>query len=306
VEATYRPARRGLVWPILIVLLGIVFLLSNLGLISLNIWELLWWLWPIILIAIGLELLIGRRSMIGTVIVLLLTVVAIAIGAQAVGRTAGPVTGAETIVQPLGSATQAQIMLGLDAGDLTIRPLRDSANAIEATVDRRRNETLTRTQDAVGDTIIFGLNVDRSGPNISPPWGSTGTKTWLVLINPAVAAEIAAHTGAGAVTFDLAQLNVTRFEVTTGAGTATITLPAEGRLNGTIRTGAGEIAINVPEGMAVRVHGSTGLGSTDVPPGYQQQDGTWTSPGYASAANRADIEISTGVGAITIREVTVP
>ena len=62
--------RRGpdLFWPIILIGAGIIFLLSNLGVITGNPWPILWNLWPVLLIVIGLDILFGRRSMLGGLI----------------------------------------------------------------------------------------------------------------------------------------------------------------------------------------------------------------------------------------------
>ncbi len=54
--------RVGLVWPVILISAGMMFLLNNLGLLSWNVWGTLWRLWPVLLIAAGLDILIGRRS----------------------------------------------------------------------------------------------------------------------------------------------------------------------------------------------------------------------------------------------------
>jgi hypothetical protein len=43
-------------------------LLSNLGFVSWESWNLVWRLWPLLLIGLGVELLIGRRSTLGAIV----------------------------------------------------------------------------------------------------------------------------------------------------------------------------------------------------------------------------------------------
>ena len=58
-----RPYRRGsIVWPVVLICLGGVFLLTNLGVISGDVWPRMLQLWPLLLVAIGIDLLLGRRS----------------------------------------------------------------------------------------------------------------------------------------------------------------------------------------------------------------------------------------------------
>jgi len=53
--------RRGLVWPLLLISLGLVFLLANFGLIGPVSVIALLSLWPLILIIIGIDVAVGRQ-----------------------------------------------------------------------------------------------------------------------------------------------------------------------------------------------------------------------------------------------------
>ena len=49
----YRTGPR-LFWPIILIGVGVIFLLNNLGVITGSPWEVIWRLWPVLLIALGL------------------------------------------------------------------------------------------------------------------------------------------------------------------------------------------------------------------------------------------------------------
>ena len=53
---------RSLFWPLVLIGVGVIWLLGNLGVISWTNLTVLFRLWPLLLIAIGLDLLIGRQS----------------------------------------------------------------------------------------------------------------------------------------------------------------------------------------------------------------------------------------------------
>jgi len=63
-----RRHRGGFVWPIVLILVGAIFLLNNLGLIEDVTWNSLWQLWPLIFLAIGLDGLLRRNEIVGPVI----------------------------------------------------------------------------------------------------------------------------------------------------------------------------------------------------------------------------------------------
>ncbi|MEO0265827.1 MAG: DUF5668 domain-containing protein [candidate division WOR-3 bacterium] len=65
--------RKGSVWlGVIFILLGILFMLKNLGLFSESVWSYLWKFWPLILILIGLEILISNRILRGIIVLMFL------------------------------------------------------------------------------------------------------------------------------------------------------------------------------------------------------------------------------------------
>ncbi|MBC7250601.1 MAG: hypothetical protein H5T62_09990 [Anaerolineae bacterium] len=67
---TRRSRRRppSVFWPLMLIGVGVVLLLANLGYLPWQAWSVLWRLWPLLLVALGIDLLIGRRSVLGAII----------------------------------------------------------------------------------------------------------------------------------------------------------------------------------------------------------------------------------------------
>lgn len=69
----YRRAHRGPhIGGFVILFVGIVFLLNNLGLLPWVVWDQLWRFWPVIIILIGLQMLLGRSFASRIIITLLI------------------------------------------------------------------------------------------------------------------------------------------------------------------------------------------------------------------------------------------
>lgn len=62
-----RKDRPSFIWPIILITVGVVFLLSNLGFLGDDVWENIWRFWPIIFIAIGIDSLLRRNEIAGPV-----------------------------------------------------------------------------------------------------------------------------------------------------------------------------------------------------------------------------------------------
>ncbi len=59
--------KQGLLWPFILIAVGLVFLFQNLGLLGTNIWSTLLQLWPLLLILIGISDLIRTQRIVGPV-----------------------------------------------------------------------------------------------------------------------------------------------------------------------------------------------------------------------------------------------
>ena len=300
-QATQPPIRRpSLIGPMILIGLGILFLLGNLGFTTWSIWEALLRLWPVLLIAGGLEIIVGRRNAWAAWLIALLAVALLIAGAVLLpGRTGGAILTADTITQPLGTAERANIDIGFGAGTLTVASLNDETNLVAADLQRRSGEEIRQDFRLDGDTAIFTLRSENR-----TPWLSQAGRgpTWDIRLNESVPTQLTIATGAGQSTLDLRQLQLTHLAVSTGAGQTFITLPARGVLDAKVSTGAGQTVITIPSGMAARIQVSAGIGSKEVQGTYQRDGDRYLSPNYASATNRVDLEVSGGVGSIVVRQ----
>lgn len=300
-QAAQQPARRpSLLGPIILIGLGILFLLGNLGMNTWNIWEALIRLWPVLLIAGGLEVIVGRRNAWAAWLIALLTVALLVAGVFLLsGRAAGTILAADTITQPLGTAERATVDIGFGAGALTLSSLDDETNLVSANLQRRSGEEIRQDFRMAGDTAIFTLRSENRTPWLSQ---SGRGPTWDIRLNQSVPTDLKIATGAGQSTLDLRQVQLTHLAVSTGAGQTLITLPERGVLDAKVSTGAGQAIITIPSGMAARIHVSAGIGSKEVRGNYQRDGDRYVSPNYADATNRVDLEVSGGVGSIVVRQ----
>jgi hypothetical protein len=301
-----RPPRRGgLVGPAILIGLGIVFLLNNLGVLDWTVWETLLRLWPVLLIAIGLDLMIGRRSALGSLLIvaLLFGVMAVTVWASGAWLSGGTRLTSQTISQPLGTATRADVDVRMGAGTLRVDAQAQPAGLIEGTVAQGPRDQVMRDFSVSGDTATFKLyNNSRSAWGL-PFTGQEGVQlAWDLRLNPDTPTRLHLDTGAGMAILNLARLRVTDLEVNTGVGQTTLTLPQQGRVQARINGGIGETTVIIPAGMSARIEATTGLGQVSVLGNYQRQDKVYIAPNYATADDRVDLIVKGGIGSITIRQ----
>jgi hypothetical protein len=302
VDSLYR--REGVAGAVFWIGLGIIFLLGNLGVFAYNSWQVIFALWPILLIAIGLDIAIGRRSTLGAVVAMGITIAILAgsllfLGA---GTTTGQTLPGDQISQPAQGATQAQEQIQPATGSLRIAAFssgEDPQNLIEGQLRKYRGETVRSEYSVDGTTGNYRLYSSGISfvyvPNGSQGWG------WDLAMNPAIPVDLQVSIGAGDAILDLSELKINGLKVSMGVGQTTVTLPAEGSFNGDLSGAIGELVVVVPSGAAVRIETTPALGATDAAPGFEKTDHVYTTPGYSSAANKIDLKVSLAIGKITIK-----
>lgn len=294
----------GIVGPVLLIGAGIFFLLSNLGIITANFWDVAWRLWPIVLIAIGLDLLIGRRSIWSSLIVLVVTVGVLAAGffwLIANDGLAGD-TVSETISQPLSGAESAEVDINFGVGRVTLDALPAEADELIAgTIAIPEEIRVEQSFNMDGDVATYRLQTEGT-VRAAPFFGDSSNRwRWDLQLNRDVPLNLSVDTGVGETALDLRQLTLESLNVDTGVGQTTVTLPGRGRLEATISGGVGELTVELPAGVPARIQADTGLGGTNVEGDFEQQGNVYISPNYEDAPDRISLTLSAGVGQVNVR-----
>jgi hypothetical protein len=266
--------RSSLLWAVILILIGVLLLLNNLRIINVDVWGLMG---PLFLVALGLWILWGILSG---------------------GRTAD----AEEAVIPLEGAVQARVHIYYGAGRLRVDagagPGQLAAGTFGGGLDCR-----TRRD---GDTLDVEMRVGAGRfPHLAIPWVRWRGQAlgWWFGLNREIPLSLDFRTGAGDTRLDLADLRVSDLRLQTGASATDLTLPSKaGHTRVDIRAGAASVMIHVPSGVAARVRARGALASVRVDrQRFPRAGNVYQSPDYDSAANKADIDIETGVGSISVR-----
>lgn len=304
-----RQHHGGFVWPILLIGAGVIFLLSNLGVIDWRVWTSILRFWPLLLIAVGLDILVGRRFPLGSILLglLLIAFLAAAVGGvlpQFSTASAARVDRTETISQALDGAERATVRIKFGAGEFNLAALPEgSTKLIEGTADLSRGEQLTQdfgNQGGVPTYVLESSGSWSAGPDIF----GDGGKAWVLGLNRDVAVDLVVDAGAGESVLDLGGLNLRRFDLDGGVGQATLKLPSEGRYDMKIDGGVGQVIVMVPQGLAVRVQVDGGLGGVSTQGRFSRQGDVYVVGDPATAENRAMIEIQGGIGQVVLKALS--
>lgn len=298
-DGFYR--REGFVGSALLLGIGAVFLMSNLGYWNISSWELLLRFWPVLLIALGLDILIGRRSgVIGVLGVLLgLGLVAAILALMLLIPLGVGAVEAQPVSQPLQGVTRASVTV-LDAvGELNLGAGAGSGRLVEGQVTASSPTEVRQEFTLNGGQGIYRL--ERQGPSAFYPLvGGAGRGRWELHLTPAIPLELSIRLLIGSQYSDLRQLKVERLESETVLGSNVLILPGDGRLNGHAKTVIGELVIRVPRQAAVRIQADTGITTLSLPQGYRKEGNLILSPEAGSAANVIELQVELPIGSLRV------
>ena len=298
--------RRGLFWPLLLITVGLVFLLVNLGFVpGVTVLSLLS-LWPLLLILVGVDLAIGRRW----------PLAAIGIDVAVIGLGLALLASQPTLfanpIFHIGSG---------DGGERDVSVARQSATSLELDINAGAGRfrvsggstALVEAHSVAEDLRLRRADFERGGQHADVRIDQTGTRR--VGGSPAVVAEVETkiasdvatalevNGGAGEFIIDLSDVTVSSAELNVGAASLTLTLPKPtAAVSIEVNAGASSIVIDVPEGVEARVTTSGALlslrsSNTRLTAG----DNTAETAGYASAPARVTVRVIAGASSITIR-----
>ncbi len=263
-----RP-RGSLFWGILLIVLATLLLLNQEGWLK---GDISGYFWPVVVILLGIWLLTGALT----------------------NKRSG--VGGQTLSIPLESARSARIKLDHAAGRLNVRGGASSTEVLNgvfgAEVDYKSRLESDQLQVKVRNSPHFWA------------WFPGESLDWEIRLNGEIPLNLKIDSGASSSFLDLTDLKVVDLDIDTGASSTEISLPARaGYTRVDIDSGASSIIIHIPTGVAASIQVKSGIASVIVDSTrFPRLDGgLYRSADYATAANRAEITIDTGVGSVEIK-----
>ena len=261
-------SRGNIFWGIVLLLVGLLLLLDNLGFLGdVEVWTLIW---PLFLISLGVWILLGallRRNV-----------------------------KSEHVALPLENAQSARFRLQHGAGRIIV----SGSAAMGTLMEGDFGGGLDVSKRQSGD--MLDVKMKMSGSFFPFDWSPGQSLDWVFNLSRDIPLILELETGASENRLDLTDLRVSELSLKSGASSTNLTLPANaGRTRVNIEAGAASVKISVPGGVAARIRSKSGLSSINV---NQQRFGKsgdlYQSPDYDSAANQADIEVQMGVGSVEV------
>ncbi len=304
-----RARHPSLVGPLILITIGVLLLLNQMGRLRWDVLWSLWRYWPVLLILLGIEALIGVSQ--SRLVHLLGLLVAVAVFGGLIGYVLlqggeppaqRPAADTETFVQGLQDADRGLVALRLAGGSITVGALSDSPNLVEGKIEySARSRKADQSVAVRNGRAEFELRGQQENPIWVP--GTDYDEAWSVRLTPRVPLEMRIDLGAGRVTADLSGLQVTQLRINLGAGSTQVTLPAVGGTAAVaVELPVGEVTVVVPAGVGVKMRVNKLLSSLNMDEQRFTRSGNeWVSNNYASATSKVDLRIDNVIGSINVR-----
>ncbi|NMB12651.1 MAG: hypothetical protein GX977_10230 [Firmicutes bacterium] len=297
---------RQLWFGVVLILVGVLMLMSNLGYLRLDFWGALLQVWPVLLISLGLTMLLSRsRWVFLGPLVLIAAVLYAAINPTGLPFSVSwsrPDMGrygwqrSTAFSRPWdASIDHGELQVELPAG--TIHILGSGEHLISGRMSYQGSMPLW----------AFEQRANRAIARVSSP----RTRSWFtgnrgyrgsIAIGPMVPWDLQVQLGAGTLQGDFRNTLLQRMTVELGAGSLDLTLSDRG-LRGEIliEGGASSVKLHIPRGVGVRIHITNPVGTNNFrEAGLKRAGDYWISEDYETTSSAYDITVSVGVGKVQL------
>ncbi len=289
--------RRGsLLFPLLLVFVGLMFLLINLGVVDRSIWSEIIRYWPVLLILAGIDTLL-RRSSASAALATVISVGVLVAVAMTLFHLFAPdswMTRTHAFSYALDGSPSAEVILSCSHCVMDIRGVSESTTLISGQVTVRSDERLTQSVGHVGDVLQFNLKSEIWLPVLLSR--DKEAQLWEARLNPSLPLVLSVETD-GAIRLDLSELQITSADVSAGDGPCYISL---GQADTSLYLSGDHLTVTVPRGVAARITGSASR-ELSVPTDYIRMPDGIQSPNYDVASHRIQIILRLGARRVEIQ-----
>ncbi len=281
--------------------IGILFLLRNMGIIH-------WWtigsllrFWPLILVVIGINIIFRNHPVVTTItwVAFFAIVVGFAIANPAQppwnnmrGNSSEPTDISIPMESNLDEAvlklSTGAMKLKMEAGDQELLLVEDFPFEPEIKLNDSNNGRRKEISISTNSINIIGPNDEY--------------RESLIQLNKNVRWDIEAKLGAAASEMDLRELDFEKVSMEVGAGDFKLLLPqTESDSQITINAGASQVVLELPREVNARIEANNVLSQTSIDGRHWDQQGdVYYSKSYDDSKPVVDIEVTMGVGRVEV------
>ncbi len=298
-----------LIWGLIVIFIGLIFLLINYGVLSPTIWASIWKLWPLILIVAGLSIISKSLSTIGQIILNIVVVIMIIAGLAWVITSGNYSFDKNSSTYNQASATQyidesasdqsksAKVTIKTGAAKLNIDG--DSDQLISGTIDGNFPVDVNRSISDGEENIELSTSSNRIS------FFNRIKNDWQLSLNKSLRTSLELNTGAVDGNLELQEVNLENLIVKSGVSSYNIRLGDKlDKLSGQFDIGASSLKIKVPKSSGLKVNSKSGASSnnfTEV--GLKKSGDDYTSDNFDSSSKKIELTIKAGASSIELERI---
>lgn len=296
--------RNRLIFPLILIAIGVIILLSNTGVLSQAALQRLGDLWPLLLVILGLQLVLNhtmprqQATIVGIAATAVIVIAAVVYAALAPATTYG--TQQVDSSQPVNGLTSAALDVSYTGAVVEVQAANLGNTLYKAHIDYPGAENPPQ------------FSIDRETGTVQIQEGSGfqfhlfggGQRHILVTLTTAIPWSVQVSGGAGDMRLDVRELQVSKIEISGGAHRIDAQLPSpKGTVAVDISGGANDVTLRAPAGSQWRVSVSGGVSAVTINGSSSGGFGDFQreSSGYSGATDRFNIDISGGASHVDFR-----
>ncbi|SNS04121.1 hypothetical protein SAMN05446037_100383 [Anaerovirgula multivorans] len=279
---------------IILIGIGILFLLSNLGMIHWSIFHVLLQLWPLILIVVGINLILKNRYIVVIITWLLFFAAIITYGFVFHEKFEAGITATNetfTIVRQ-EETTEAKLDLNIGAAKVSLDS--KTGHLIYASINPQRIKSNVKYRNNQKEAVIQFDHIKLAEKNIS-----SISDHYQFSLNDDVIWHIDADMGASSGDMDFSSIQVKKLDLDVGASNLNLKFGDTYHDVSEIDIDAGasniDIILSKTSGVKLKLDGLVSKGNVEVL-GWQKTGDYYYSPNYQEAASKLHFDVSMGVG----------
>ena len=284
-------------WGVILVTIGVLLLLSNLGVLAVD-WSNVWRLWPLFIVVTGFSILatthwIWRLLSVVVVLGALAGVLWFATGNYEESDNAARTQ--QTSVQVEDGVRQVDVELSAGASRIEVDS-HEGGNLADVKLESNGLE-IDKRESRDGDTQRVELSADRD----RSWWLMPDKNTWNVSVTERLPLSFTVDAGASSIDMDLSNTMLRNLKVDSGASSLDIKLGSkEAKQSVKIDSGASSIKLRLPKNSGVSLKLDGGLNSKNLADLKEVSEDEYRTDNYDSAVKTIDITADAGVASITI------
>lgn len=283
---------------IILIGIGLIVLLDNLGIITLISLEAIFDLWPLIFIVFGIHIIFKKNWIVSTFTWILFFTILIGYsyyyGESTRHHRSMDVAQIQLEKQPETETAE----LDLDFGGAEVELFSTDSHLLEANYPQEFMKVANRYTNGEKNAII------EFNPKRRLNWFKENAFQYRIRLNESVQWDVDMDIGAVSGTLDFTNIKLKNLDMEVGAGDLSLIFgESTGNPNISIDAGASELALILKNDVGVKIEIDGLLDMTNLESlGWTKNGNLYQSPNYQEAKNKVMIDLDMGVGELKIIE----